>query len=90
MINKVHIKKDTTFDSPEFECYERLAYAIVAQAVRDYRSAKHMLKLNSHDDKSLYTVKEVKRFFHSSWFEVLTGVDPTALIEKLEEMEDKE
>ena len=90
MINKVHIKKDITFDSPEYECYERLAYAIVAQAVRDYRTAKHMLKLNPHDDKSLYKIKEIKRFFRSSWFGVLTGVDPTVLLEKLEEMEDEE
>ena len=58
--------------------------------MRDYRTAKHMLKLNPHDDKSLYTTKEVKRFFRSSWFGVLTGVDPTVLLEKLEEMEDEE
>lgn len=51
--------------------YEKLANAIVLQAVRDWRDG-------SEEDK-----REVERFFRSSWFSVLTGLEPDILISKL-------
>lgn len=51
--------------------YEKLANAIVLQAVRDWRDG-------SEEDK-----REVEHFFHSSWFSVLTRLEPDILISKL-------
>lgn len=51
--------------------YEKLANAIVLQAVRDWRDG-------SEEDK-----REVERFFRSSWFSVLTRLEPDILISKL-------
>ncbi len=52
--------------------YQKLANAIVLQAVKDYRM--------TDDEREL---KEIERFFHSTWFGVLTSVDPDLLISKL-------
>ena len=52
--------------------YQELANAIVLQAVKDYRMAE--------DEQDL---KEIERFFRSSWFGVLTSIDPDLLISKL-------
>lgn len=51
--------------------YEKLANAIVLQAVRDWRDG-------SEENK-----REVERFFRSSWFSVLTRLEPDILISKL-------
>lgn len=51
--------------------YVKLANAIVLQAVRDWRDG-------SEEDK-----REVERFFRSSWFSVLTRLEPDILISKL-------
>lgn len=51
--------------------YEKLANAIVLQAVRDWRDG-------SEEDK-----REVEHFFRSSWFSVLTRLEPDILISKL-------
>ena len=54
------------------ENYEKLAQAIIIQAVRDYR--------NSY---SYQTRCSIERFFRSDWFMVLTNLDGEMLIKRL-------
>lgn len=53
--------------------YEDLANAIIIQAVKDYRRTK-----------SPQVRSEIKHFFKSEWFSMLTNVDGDMLIKKLE------
>lgn len=53
------------------ENYEKLAVAIVKQAVIDYRKG------------NVETRKSIERFFRSEWFYTLTEVDGEILIKKL-------
>ena len=55
--------------------YERLAFAIILQAVKDYRRAVH--------NENMGVVKECERFFTGSWFEALTTLPGTVILEKL-------
>lgn len=67
------------------EPYERLADAIILQAVRDYRTALKALRMNPRN-KAAQTEKEsVERFFRSQWYQALTTVDGEMLIRKLNE-----
>jgi hypothetical protein len=59
--------------------YEQLANAIILQAVKDYRYAKHPS-----------TRASIERFFRSKWFQVLTGVDGEMLIRELRRERGKE
>ena len=52
--------------------YENLANAIILQAAKDYRL--------TDDEQQL---QEIERFFRSSWFGVLSKVDPEFLIKEL-------
>ena len=56
------------------ENYEKLAQAIIIQAVRDYR--------NSY---SYQTRCSIERFFRSEWFMVLTTLNGEMLIKRLQE-----
>ena len=67
------------------DTYEKLANAIVLQAVKDYRNALKRLKKHPHNRIALYTKQEVEQFFRSSWYASLTTVDPEILIQKLNE-----
>lgn len=67
------------------DTYERLANAIVLQAVKDYRNALKRLKKHPRNETALYTKREVERFFRSDWYTSLTTVDPEMLILKLNE-----
>ena len=53
--------------------YEDLANAIIIQAVKDYRGTQSPQVRN-----------EIKRFFKSQWFSMLTNVDGDMFIKKLE------
>lgn len=53
--------------------YEELANAIIIQAVKDYRRTQSPQVRN-----------EIKCFFKSEWFSMLTNVDGDMLIKKLE------
>lgn len=55
---------------------ERLSSAIIIQAVRDYMWAKRK--------DCGYKLAELKRFFRSDWFSVLTGIDGEWLIDMLD------
>ncbi|MEE1351751.1 MAG: hypothetical protein UHM23_06845 [Clostridia bacterium] len=57
--------------------YEELANAIIIQAVKDYRHT------NSPQVKN-----EIRRFFKSEWFTMLTNADGGMIIKKLE-LEDR-
>ena len=70
-----------TIESVE-SAYRNLANAIIIQAANDYRKAL--------DGKSYYynktpemVIKEVERFFHSSWYRLLTKIDGDFIIEQL-------
>ena len=54
------------------ENYEKLARAIIVQAVRDYRNSC-----------SYQTRCSIERFFRSEWFMVLTNLDGETLIKRL-------
>jgi len=58
-----------------YDPYIDLANAIVCLAVDDYRIA-----LRQGDDAEIEALEE---WFHSSWFEMLTNLDPDLLIRNL-------
>ena len=64
--------------------YENLANAIILQAVRDYRVALKCLKVNPRNKTALADRNEIKRFFRSDLFSVLTSVDGEMLIRSLQ------
>ena len=53
------------------ENYEKLAQAIILQAVRDYRNGCYQTRCS------------IERFFRSEWFMVLTNLDGETLIKRL-------
>ena len=61
--------------------YEELANAIILRAVEDYRE---LWFKDKEDSKKQIIIK----FFHSKWFSILTKLDPSWLIQKLEEEAD--
>lgn len=65
--------------------YERLASAIVLQAVKDYRNVLKRLKINPDSRSAKADKDELERFFRSQWYECLTSIDGEMLIEKLQE-----
>ena len=60
--------------------YERLANAIILQAVTDYRVA--LKKIKAHP---INEALEIERFFRSGWYSQLTSVDGEYLIRRLQE-----
>lgn len=65
--------------------YEKLANAIILQAVKDYRAAKRKLKRNPRNHLAQSEVDSIERFFRSDWYSCLTEVDGEMLIKKLQE-----
>lgn len=65
--------------------YERLAEIIILNSAKDYCSAIKTLLRNPHSHIALRNKIDIEEFFHSNWFEVLSGVklDPDELIERL-------
>ena len=63
--------------------YEKLANAIILQAVKDYRGALKILKKRPENISAKSTRDEVERFFRSGWYQVLTEVDGEMLIRRL-------
>lgn len=57
-----------------YDAYSALANAIILKAVSDYRNSG-----------SKQTQNEIKRFFRSEWFAVLTNLDGETLIKKLDQ-----
>ena len=66
------------------DSYEKLANAIVLQAVRDYRTALKRVARHPKDRDGLAVKNECEPFFRSGWFGVLSKVDPEFLIKELQ------
>ena len=65
------------------DAFEKLANAIILQAVKDYRFALQRLAKYPRNDSALYTKREVERFFRSGLFSNITSLEPEMLIQKL-------
>lgn len=65
--------------------YQNLANEIVLSAVKDYRRVLKKLKHYPNYEDALHEKASCERFFRSSWFGVLTSVDPEMLITKLQQ-----
>ena len=65
--------------------YTELAIAIVKQAAEDYKSAVRAMRCNPRDNRLQGALAECRRFFRSSWIEVLTGVDGQYILDRLDD-----
>ena len=65
--------------------YERLANAIILQAVADYRVALKKIKAHPRNKDAINEALEIERFFRSGWYQQLTSVDGEYLIRRLQE-----
>lgn len=63
--------------------YERLANAIVLQAVEDYRTALRKVRKNPKNREALDAALQIEKFFCSQWYQTLTSVDGEYLITQL-------
>lgn len=62
------------------EMFQRLAMAIVKQAVLDYHKVLQTLKYSPHDRGALAEKDSLEVFFRSQWFSVLCDLDGEELI----------
>ena len=65
--------------------YERLANAIVLQAVADYRVALKKIKAHPKNREAISEALEIEKFFRSGWYSMLTDVDGEYLIRRLQD-----
>jgi len=65
--------------------YERLANAIVLQAVSDYRVALKKIKAHPKNREAISEALEIEKFFSSGWYSILTDVDGEYLIRRLQD-----
>lgn len=65
--------------------YERLANAIILQAVSDYRAALKKIKAHPKNKETISEALEIGRFFRSGWYSQLTSVDGEYLIRRLQD-----
>ena len=73
-------------DKNQFEDpYERLANAIILNAVADYRAALKKIKRNPKSKAAIDEALQLEKFFGSSWYQQLTSVDGKFLIRKLQD-----
>ena len=70
--------------APALSPWQKLANAIVEQAVKDYRMEHARDKANpQNSDHAKADVRQLERFFRSDWFEVLTDVDGRLILSRL-------
>ncbi len=62
---------------------EKLANAIILQAVKDFRPAYRRLKKYPNDNSAQRTVREITNFFCSQYFQSLTTLDGPALLHQI-------
>lgn len=72
-----------------YENFVDLANAIIAAAATDYCVAYQTLSKNPNNRDAKWKLAEVKGFFRSRWYGVLTTLDGNALMEQLEDQCDK-
>ena len=65
--------------------YERLANAIVLQAVSDYRVALKKIKAHPKNREAISEALEIEKFFRSGWYSQMTDVDGEYLIRRLQD-----
>ena len=65
--------------------YERLANAIILQAVTDYRAALKRIKRKPEDRETIDEAMRVESFVRSGWHSQLTAVDGEYLIRRLQD-----
>lgn len=65
--------------------YEKLANAIILQAVKDWRAARRKLKRKTQNENARIVLESCERFFCSEWFMILTNVDGAVILRKLYE-----
>ena len=65
--------------------YERLANAIVLQAVSDYRVALKKIKAHPKNREAISEALEIEKFFRSGWYSILTDVEGEYLIRRLQD-----
>ena len=65
--------------------YERLANAIILQAVTDYRAALKQIRRNPKNQEAIDEAMRVESFFRSGWYSQLTAVDGEYLIRRLQD-----
>lgn len=63
--------------------YEKLANAIVLQAVSDYRTALKKVKKNPNNRDAIDGALQIEKFFRSERYQTLTSLDGEYLIERL-------
>ena len=68
------------------EAYERLAAAIVVQAVKDYKGALRKEARGKATDSTQGTIVSCEHFFKSEWFEMLSDLNGVALMEKVRKL----
>ena len=66
------------------DSYERLANAIILQAVTDYRTALKKIRKNPGNRDAIDEALRIERFFRSGWYSQLTSVDGEYLIRRLQ------
>lgn len=69
--------------------YEKLANAIILQAVKDWRAARRKLRRKSKNESARIELVSCERFFRSDWFTTLTDVDGVVVLRKLYEEDDR-
>ena len=70
--------------APALSPWQKLANAIVEQAVKDYRIAQARVKANPQNaDHAKAELRKLERFFCSDRFEVLTDVDGRLILSRL-------
>lgn len=67
------------------DVYEKLANAIILQAVKDWRAARRKLKRKAQNESARIELESCERFFCSEWFMILTNVDGVVILRKLYE-----
>ena len=72
------------------ENYQKLANAIIVQAVKDFRAAYRRLKRFPNDKAAHSEVRDITKYFCSQYFGALTALDGPSLLQKIiDEMEGK-
>ena len=77
------LKKEKTSE-PAIRPWQKLANAIVEQAIEDYRKAQARIKANPMlADHAKVELRQLEQFFRSQWFEALTDVDGQLILSRL-------
>ena len=70
--------------------YEELANAIIEQAVKDFKKALKCHLVHPNRKEYINNISELKKFFRSNWFSILTDLDGEYIINGVYDMVKKE